>query len=270
MNSSRQWPDAATCPEMGFFYSVVRSFMLDLLRDPVWQFFGAAFAVLGIAVALWIYWLQRQTKELAFGIVSSRRLLSVADEVSSRVTVELDGKSVKNLHLLVYGLKNSGHRAISPNDFQRALKISFPEGQVISAEITSEVPSKLGATLVATESSIELNPLLLNSGDKLLIQVLLSASSPSESVDARIIDIPSLVPINTRPRLPAFFDSAMPIFVGVLILIAIGSYFLDSGEQSPPMYLAFFGLALFSVFQSFVMRLREKVGPTARRYVGET
>ena len=244
--------------------------MLDLLRDPIWQFVGAAIAMIGIAVALRTYWLQRQIKELAFGIVSSRRLLSVADEVSPRVTVELDGKSVKNLHLVVYGVKNSGHRAISQSDFQRALKISFPEGQVISAGIASEVPSNLGATLVATESSVELNPVLLNSGDKLLIQVLLSARSPSESVDARIIDIPSLVPINTHPRLPAFFSSGVPFSVGMLVLFAIGTYFLDSGEQPLPRYLAFMGLALLVVLHSFVTRLREKVGPAARRYVGET
>lgn len=243
--------------------------MLNLLRDPVWQFIGAVLAVLGIGAALWIYWLQRQTKELAFGIVSSRRLLSIADEVSSRVTVELDGKSVKNLHLLVYGLKNSGHRAISPSDFQRPLSISFSEGQVISAEIASQIPPNLGATLVFAESSVELQPLLLNAGDQILLQVLLSAPSPSESVDTRILDVPALVPINVRPRLPPFLDSALPTFIGIFVLFALGAYFVDSREQSPPMYLVFLGLAVFAIVQGLAMKLLEKVGPTARRYVGE-
>ena len=57
--------------------------MLDLLRDPVWQFVGVILTLLGVAVAFWIYWLQRQTKELAFGLASSRRLLSIADELDS-------------------------------------------------------------------------------------------------------------------------------------------------------------------------------------------
>jgi len=39
MNSSRQWPDAATCPGMGFFYSVVsqngtQQFLLPHTKSP--------------------------------------------------------------------------------------------------------------------------------------------------------------------------------------------------------------------------------------------
>lgn len=196
--------------------------MVDLMRDPVWTFVGAVLAVLGIGTAFWIYWLQRQTKELAFGIVSLRRLLSVADEVSSRVTVHLDGNEVKNLHLLVYGLKNSGHRAIASSDFEHPLSISFANGQVVAAEITSQHPSNLGATLITAESRIELQPLLLNAGDQILLQVLLSAPSPSGSIDVRILDVPALAPINVNDRLPPFFESGMPMFMVVCILTAGG------------------------------------------------
>lgn len=240
--------------------------MLEILRDPVWQFIGAVLAVLGIVVALGIYWLQRQTKELAFGIVSSRRLLSIADELSSRVTVELDGQPVKNLHLLVYGLKNSGHRSVSSNDFLRALKISFPEGQVVSAEIASQDPSNLGATLLVAESSVELRPFLLNAGDKILIQVLLSAISPSESVDARIVDVPNLVPIDTRQRLPPFLDSMMPLSIGTCLLLALVSYIFDFLEES----LVFLVCAAVYAIGGAVMKLHERIRPTARRFIRET
>ena len=82
--------------------------MIDLLRDPAWQFAGILLTAAAVASSFWIYWLQRQTKELAFGVVSSRRLLTVADEVSSRIRVELDGREIKDLHLTVYAFKNSG------------------------------------------------------------------------------------------------------------------------------------------------------------------
>ena len=146
--------------------SHITSHLLDFLPDPIWQFIVGAVA---IGAAFWIYWLQRHTKELACGIVSSRRLLSIADEVSSRITVQLDGSAVKNLHWLVYGLKNSGHRAISSSDFQRPFSISFPEGKIVSAEVASQTPPNLGAALIVTESRIELQPLLLNAGDKILL-----------------------------------------------------------------------------------------------------
>lgn len=244
--------------------------MLELLRDPVWQFIGAVLAAIATGAAFWIYWLQRQTKELAFGIVSSRRLLSVADEVSSRVTVQLDGKAVTNLHLLVYGLKNSGHRAVAPSDFERPLSISFSEGQVVSAEVASQAPANLGVTLVVTESNIELQPLLLNAGDQILIQVLLSAPSPSESVSTRIIDVPTLVPINLQPRLPPFLESGTPMLAVMCILIAVGSYLFDpDGQGKPAYFLGFMGFAAFVILHGLGTRLFERIGPAARRYISE-
>jgi len=61
----------------------------------------------------------------------------------------------------------------------------------------------------------------------------------------------------------------LPTFIGIFVLFALGAYFVDSREQSPPMYLVFLGLAVFAIVQGLAMKLLEKVGPTARRYVGE-
>ena len=245
--------------------------MLDLLRDPVWQFIGALLAILGIAAAFWIYWLQRQTRELAFGIVSSRRLLSVADELSSRVTVQLDGQTVKNLHLLVYGIKNSGHRSIAANDFERPLSISFADGRIVSAEVASQVPPNLGARLDASESRVVLQPLLLNAGDQILLQILLSAPSSAASIDTRIVDVPALAPINVQPRLPPFHQSGMPPLIVISLAISAVSYFVVSEEKSRFVYvLGFAGFAVFSALFSFSTRFRENFGVSARRYISET
>ena len=243
--------------------------MLELLRDPIWQFIGAVLAALGIGAAFLFSWLQRQIKELAFGIVSSRRAISVADEVSSRVTIHLDGKIVKNLHLLVFGLKNSGHRAITQSDFERPFNISFSDGQVVSAEVTSQVPANLGATLAIAESSIELQPLLLNAGDKMLLQVLLSAPSPSYSVDTRILDVSALAPINVQPRRPPFFQSALPIVIGFWILFAAGTYIFKTNSQDTQMSISLLGLALVATLYGLGMPLLERKGPSSRRYIGE-
>ncbi len=59
--------------------------MLEALRDPVWQFVGALLALLGIFFAFYIHRLQVKTHELATGLVFSRPLLSIADELASRV-----------------------------------------------------------------------------------------------------------------------------------------------------------------------------------------
>ena len=244
--------------------------MLEILRDPAWQFVGAIIAVVAIAATVWIYFLQRQAKELAFGIVSSRRLLSIADEVSSRVSVQLDGKAIKDLHLLVYAFKNSGNRAVSPSDFQRPLSISFAEGQVVSAEIASQTPKNLGACLVITESRVDLEPLLLNAGDQVLVQILLSAPSPHASFDVRVVDVPALAPINVHRRLPPILESGTPMLIGMFLLLALGTYITGQDEKNAPSYLVFLGFAAFVALHGCGSRLLERVGPTARRYVSET
>ena len=241
--------------------------MLELLRDPVWQFIGAVIAVLGIGAGFWVYWLQRQKKELAFGMISSRRMLSIADEVSSRVTVQLDGNSITDLHLLVYGLKNSGHRAIAPSDFERPLSITCSDGQVVSAEVTSQLPSNLGATLAISESRVELQPLLLNSGDQLLIQILLSAPIPATTVDARIVDIPVLTLINTRRRPPRFLDSMMPLMIAIFLLYGGITYFI--GGHNIEHLMVFVGAAVYAALYSLGSHLLERIRPSSRRYVDE-
>ncbi len=215
---------------------------MEILRDPAWQFIGAIFAFFSIVGALWIYWLQKQTRELAFGLISSIRPVAIADELSSRVTVQLDGKPVQNLHLLVFGFKNSGKCAISPADFERKLSISFPDGQIVSADISSQSPSNLDAHLLSFESHTELSPLLLNSGDYLLIQVLLSATNPRWKVDARIRDVPKLAPIN---KIPPFFKSMVPLSMVINFLIGLCFLFFAEGPEQKKFGYFMMGFAVF-------------------------
>lgn len=241
--------------------------MLELVRDPAWQFAGAFFALLSLAAAIGFYWLQRQTKELAFGRVSSRRLLSIADELSTRVSVQLDGKPIRDLHLLVYGLKNSGRVAVSQADFVRPLSISFPDGQVLSAEIAAERPVTLGATLTISDSRVELCPLLLNAGDTVQIQVLLSSALPSELIDVRVVDVPSMMPINVQPRSPPFLQSGLPWMIVSFMAVAL----IDLMISDSPLYATGFVIvAAFAALFGFVARFLETAGTSGRRRISES
>lgn len=241
--------------------------MLDLLRDSLWQSVGALLALLAIFASFWIYRLQRQRKELAFGAISTRRLLTVADEVSPRITVQLDGRSVRDLHLLVFGLKNSGTVAIRPDDFQRPFCIAFASGEIVSASVSSQRPNDLGATITTTTNVIELAPLLMNANDQILIQVLLSAPTPDYSSNVRLVDIPAISPIELRPRLPPLHHSGIPVFALICLLVAL--YHLISGGSDPKEALNWMGAA-FSIFCfGFVTRVIELIKPSSRRFISE-
>lgn len=259
--------------------------MREFLSHPIWQFLSVILAVSSIIFSFWVYWRQRQIKELVFGPISSRRLLSISDELSSRVKVELDGKPVSNLHLLVYALKNSGHRAILPTDFQNELNISFEKGTVVSAEITAQYPNNLNASIDISETKVALRPLLLNAGDQLQIQILVSASELNANIDARILDISKLESINTNPKYPPVRESMLPHFFGIIIFFAIASYLIHVNDwwhyldpkihaadfddrPFPPYAFPIFAL-IFGFIQVSLMRLNQSYGPSSRRYIDE-
>lgn len=236
--------------------------MIDLLRDPAWQFVGALLAFLALGVALGIYWLQRQTKELAFGLVSSARLLSIADELSSKVTVQLDGRQVGNLHLLTFAFKNSGHRAIVPEDYQSPIAICFPSGEVVSAEVSSMHPRNLDTRLVVGPSRVEMAPLLLNAGDQVVVTVLLSEKRPTWILDLRIVDVAEAVAINRSPPLPPFSASGLPLLMGTFV--AAGVVLLMLFEDRRLAYVYFCGAAFTPIF-GMLTRVWRGYGLFARR-----
>lgn len=236
--------------------------IMEILRDPAWQFIGAIFAFLSVVGALWIYWLQKQTRELAFGLISSRRPFAIADELTSRVTLQLDGKTVQNIHLMLFALKNSGKCAISPSDYERKLSISFPEGQVVSADISTQLPPNLGGKIQSSESCIELSPLLLNSGDYLLIQVLVSAINPKWEVDVRVRDVPNLKSINTLPPLS---KTGAPLVIAMFLLG--GFYLLFFGGNADKTFA--YKLIAFSIFVLPVLALIIRKGTPGSRSVFE-
>lgn len=236
--------------------------MTQFLRDPIWTFIGVILALATIAITIWIFWLQRKTKELAIGLLSERRPLSIADEVSSRVTVLLDGKSVKNIRFLVFAVKNSGHIPVSPSDFERAISIYFEGGEIISAQITHQSPQNINAQLLTSIDSLELRPTLLNSGAEILIQVLLSSEKLEWTLDARINGVSMVAPITTIPKLPKFFESGLPLAIVTMVIFGFGAALHSEWKPMSNVYfIGAFSILLFGYFS----RVLQDVGPKARR-----
>lgn len=60
---------------------------MDFLRDPIWQFFGAAIGVVAIIASLYIFFRQRITKSLGYEILTQTELLSIKSEIRGKVQV---------------------------------------------------------------------------------------------------------------------------------------------------------------------------------------
>jgi hypothetical protein len=240
---------------------------LDFLRDGAWQAIGA---FLALFVSFLVYYLQLQRKELAFGVLSSRLLLTVAEEVSQRVKVTYDGTGVSKLRVILLGIKNSGTNPIVVADFERNIHVNFlGNGKVLSTEIVKSFPNELSASISFTEGGLELRPLLLNSGDYLIIKILYSGDAPITQCVARIAGISSTQAINQGSRLGPKQKSELlknlvaAGFLGLVLLI--GNYFRGSGR--PEVNFIFVCLCIFIVGAFGWYWINGHITNSRRRYI---
>jgi hypothetical protein len=167
--------------------------MLNLLRDPAWQFVGAAIALVALAATFLVYWLQRQRKAIAYEVVSENQLLTVGEELEGRLQVVYEGQPARDICLLVLKLLNTGNVAIATADYERP--VSFSTGQsskILSAVVTEVDPDNLTVVLKAEESRLVIDPVLLNSKDSITLKLLVSDFSGTISTDGRIIGVKAI------------------------------------------------------------------------------
>lgn len=167
--------------------------MTDFLRDPVWDFWAVVLAVIfGLAgvVSLFLQWRQHRRKELFYEITTNVPLLTFRDEVYGRLQILFDGQPIRNAHMILLTVGNSGNEPILPVDFISPLALSFgEESQILSAEITTMNPDDLGASIAVDDRRIILSPVLMNRGDFLSLRLFLTQPPEGINVDARIVGV---------------------------------------------------------------------------------
>ena len=164
--------------------------MLDLLRDPLWQFVGV---VLGIGASVVIYRLQKLNKRLAYEIISRTTLLTVREELENKVQVLYDGSPVQSLTVFPVRVWNAGSEPIRSSDFERPLSFSAAApAQILTVDTAAVLPGSLTPELVFEAHSLTVAPMLLNPGDSLTLKVLVKDASASLKPDARIVGVTRL------------------------------------------------------------------------------
>jgi hypothetical protein len=165
--------------------------MSDLLKDPK-VIIGILAIINAIVLALISQW-WRNRKVLFCEIVSDIPLFNVQQGFQHRVQVLVDGKSVQNVHLVIMKVVNSGRVPIDEKDFIIPVSVSFGEkSETLTAEITNVFPSDLPAKIIYEKRCVTIEPLMLNRGDAITIQVLVSKLSNPIRITGRVKGIPQL------------------------------------------------------------------------------
>ena len=227
--------------------------MSEIVRDPLWQFIGAALTLMTIIVAILLYWLQRRRKALSYEIVTSTPLLSVEEEIKGRVQILFDNKPIKDVHLIVVRIINSGNLPIVSADYEFPVSLSFGENsQILSCEVSETNPNSLQVTFNNIENTkVVLTPVLLNSGDAIALKMLVSQFEDRIFINGRIVGVKNIQKF-VEGRIPYFILSfgGMSLAITGMILSfwfpLPPSFEMFTWTESWPL-LVLLGLALMSI-----------------------
>jgi uncharacterized membrane protein YidH (DUF202 family) len=197
--------------------------MLDLLRDPLWQFVGVILTVVTVVVSFLIYWLQQQRKGVTFEVISHTSLLTVREELQGKLQVLYDGEPARSLSVLVVKVWNSGNQPILPVDYERP--ISFCVGQparILSADVTELEPASLSINCRTEGNQIALDSVLMNPGDSITIKLLVRDSVNVICPDARIVGVKTIRQAGSSGRAFNFLSGS------ALVTMVLGFYLFFS------------------------------------------
>lgn len=198
------------------------------------------------AVPIVVFILQRQRKTLEYDILSVSPLLT-GNELQGRVTIQFDhNREVQNIYLLILKLINSGNFPITATDFEGPIKIQFDkDNEVLSAEVTEKNPLNLDPKLKAIRDGLALDPLLLNSGDYIIIKALLTSYSGEIQINGRIAGVKDIQKIK-EPSFPIYmaFGGLVISLTGLLFIFVLGQIFLGPSLLLIGYIMVIYGAAL--------------------------
>ena len=159
---------------------------MELLRDPVWQFVGAALTIFTI----FGYYLQRLQKALSYEILSVTPLLTVNEALEGRLRILYDDEPTRDISLLMIKIFNSGNMPISKSDYEKSIVINTgTDSKIFSCSVVKVEPQNLDIKIKINLNQIEIEPFLFNSKDFFELKVLISGYSKNINATCRILGV---------------------------------------------------------------------------------
>lgn len=182
------------------------------------------------AFLLW-YFFQRDVKELSVKILKSSSVISLDQNFSEGIDILYKSIPIKSLYIFDVLVQNTGNRPIETNNFDRPLTLTFV-GQVAQQPfIISKKPDQLDPKVnIISNNVVEVNPLLMNSGDNFIFRVTvlnLRGDVSPVAVDGRVVGVKSISVQNETQQngvwalLREYWVTILSLFLAVFIIVPI-------------------------------------------------
>ena len=164
--------------------------MIEIIRDPIWQFIGVILAVVAIIITVIFFLYQRQKKAISWQIISNTPLLKIDDDIKRNLQVLYSGKPVQDIQLIIARIINTGNVSIKSTDYEGPINLNFGKNaQILTAEITKTSPNNLKASANIEGNGVIIPPTLMNSRDWITLKILVSQFDEPITVEGRIVGV---------------------------------------------------------------------------------
>lgn len=164
---------------------------METLNNLNWNLIGGILAGLSLLATIIIFILQKNKKKLSYEIIAETSLLTTKEKIEGKLKILYNDREVRNVKFFEIKLINSGNIGIPATDYERPIKIKFPESsKILSCEVIENSPNSLDTKITLDETKISIEPLLINSKDYFILKVIVSDIEREDfTIDARIKDV---------------------------------------------------------------------------------
>jgi hypothetical protein len=164
--------------------------MMDIFRDPLWQFVGVVVAAIGLFIPIIRFVFKRPQRAIYYEVLSHEPLLTVKEEDAGRVQISFDGKPVIRPYVMILRLSNPGRTALEQKEFVTPISVKFKKGvKILTADLVRSRPKDLKINLEIVEDELRLHPSLLNQGDTLFVKLILDGFGSELTVTGRVVGV---------------------------------------------------------------------------------
>lgn len=213
---------------------------MQIFSSPVWSALGVIVAIVFGVIS--VVYKRRSRKALAYEVLSNVSLVTVRQELlkdnPDAIEIRYHGTLVNDVRVLVMRIWNAGNVPIVPSDYHKPIMIVV-DGKMLTAAITKSVPIELqnevldrAGLLPDNMSLVQLHPVLLNPGDSITIQVLLTDSLGVIDPRVHAVGVTNMEHVDRRERAKNRARLAYLAFFGFAGLVGIFSFWANQLHPS--------------------------------------
>lgn len=229
------------------------------------QYLSIVIATVSIIVVIILYLCQRRFKSLVYEKIYRLPVLR-EKEIKEKLKILYDGEPVEGVFIILLNIRNAGNIPIVAQDFYDPIYFKFDDkANILSAEISETNPRDLDIQIKINGPIIIIKPVLLNSGDSILLKVIVCNYNYDSKLEVggRIVGVKTIKEYpESRARTIKFgmLGGLIMMFAGLTPIIVRTLYTYTSWNLLAMRWffiLVFFGIGSWIYIKCFLSMLRK-------------